>query len=152
MPPLTMYTTSRGCYMLPTTQSHDYCVQSQQLLLGYILHCSTVQKQGQVTKGGGPKSGRRKRKGIRTGNIGEGWLFFLSWAERRKKEREEGQADKVKGEKGGGGTGGGGLLVWTLKPSMSAKTGKPISFMVERKYWLILLPPSPFGRMGCQFC
>lgn len=46
MPPLTMYTISRGCYMLPTTQSHDYCVQSQQLLLGYILHCSTVQKQG----------------------------------------------------------------------------------------------------------
>lgn len=149
MPPLTMYTISRGCYTLPTTQSHDYCVQSQQLLLGYILHCSTVQKQGQVTKGGGPKS-RGKGKEYEQEILGRVDSFFkLSRKEKNGEGRRSGWQSEGWEE---GGRGGGGLLAWTLKPSMSAKTGKPISFMVERKYWLILLPPSPFSRMGCQFC
>lgn len=100
MPLLKMYTTSRGCYMLPTKQSHDYSVQSQQLLLGYILHTAVQYKN----KGRWRKEEARSQEGGKGKEyIGEGWLFFkLSRKEKKGEERASGWQKWRVRRKGGG--------------------------------------------------
>lgn len=92
---------SRVLYVTNDTESRLQCSKPATTAgLHPTLQYSTKTRAGDERRR--PKVRKEEKERNTNRKYWGGLTLFLSWAERRKKEREEGQADKVKGEKKGG--------------------------------------------------